>query len=203
MQGELIAKTPHRTRTAGAGKPKPGRHIPTITDNAFIAANAAGLNYAIMMVDPGLDSGFSIRTADGQIKFGGKSFRPPPGVSYGHAWQTFYNTVKKLIREHSIRVIYFEEVFSHGQGGTRAAHVYGAWRCMLEMLGFQESIRLVPIGVQAIKISLTGSGSANKHQMIAKARSLGYNVSDDDNVADSLGGLHAAVAIEIGWKRQG
>ena len=90
-------------------------------------------------------------------------------------------------------VVYYEEVMRHA--GTRAAHMYGAFQAFLELACYSRNIEIVPVAVGTIKKFATGKGNADKAAMIQAARSMGYEVADD-NEADALHLLRYAIRLE-------
>lgn len=79
--------------------------------------------------------------------------------------------------------IAYEDVKRHI--GTRAAHVYGGFKAILEAFASQHGIALQPVSIQTIKRHATGRGNAQKADMMAAATARGWPVLDD-NHADAL-----------------
>jgi Holliday junction resolvasome RuvABC endonuclease subunit len=94
------------------------------------------------------------------------------------------------IGTHGIARVYFERVYAHK--GTEAAHVYGGFMYTLAAVCEEMRIGCVGIPVGTIKKFATGKGNASKEEMIAAARSRGFNPADD-NEADALALLFLAL----------
>jgi hypothetical protein len=88
-------------------------------------------------------------------------------------------------------MMFFERVYAHK--GVEAAHIYGAFMYILAMVCEGLKVECVDLNVGTIKKFATGKGNATKEEMIAAARSCGFNPVDD-NEADALAilfvGLH-------------
>lgn len=87
--------------------------------------------------------------------------------------------------------IFYEQVRRHE--GTQAAHVYGGLLATMQAWSDLNGVYYHGLEVAAIKKFATGKGNANKAMMIDAARSnLGY-CGHDDNEADALWILAAAM----------
>ena len=92
-------------------------------------------------------------------------------------------------------VIFYEDVRRHL--GTQAAHVYGGYLAILEMVAFDLDCVVIGIPVGTIKKHATGKGNASKQMMIEAARNkLGYK-GNDDNEADALWILDTGIALKL------
>jgi Holliday junction resolvasome RuvABC endonuclease subunit len=135
----------------------------------------------VLALDLGSKSGFAI-LKDGQITIGTKKLRHDKRASGVRALD-FYRWLTQMIRDHSIDQVYFERVYSHS--GTQAAHLYGYFMHTLAAVCEEHCIKCIGIPVTTIKKFATGNGRATKEEMIAAARSRGFNPVDD-NAADAL-----------------
>jgi Holliday junction resolvasome RuvABC endonuclease subunit len=144
----------------------------------------------VLALDLGTATGFAIWKG-GEILSGVKKLRHDRRAS-GARFLDFRNWLIETINAHNICSVFFERVYGHK--GTDAAHVYGGFMYALAAVCEEESIRCVGIPVTTIKKYATGNGRATKEEMIAAARSRGFNPVDD-NSADALAilltGLHS------------
>ena len=163
-------------------------------------AQADEININILALDLGTHTGFALRSRDGSIIHGTESFTPRASWAPGQRWQRFRSWLSTTITENHIQQIAFEDVLRHGPNQVLAAHVYGGFRAMMEMVADSHRVELVGLGVGQIKKHWTGAGNAKKDAMIAHAKRRGYHPVDDNN-ADALAILDLAVARETGaWK---
>jgi Holliday junction resolvasome RuvABC endonuclease subunit len=142
----------------------------------------------ILALDLGSKTGFAI-LKDGQITIGTKKLSHDRRASGVRALD-FYRWLTQTIREHGIGRVYFERVYRHS--GVEAAHLYGYFMHMLAAVCEEHGIRCAGIPVTTIKKFATGKGNASKEEMIAAARSRGFNPVDD-NSADALAILLAGL----------
>lgn len=150
----------------------------------------------VLALDLGTHTGWALRDCDGKILYGTESFQVRASWSPGQRWQRFRSWLSETIATHQIHVIAYEQVIRHV--GTEAAHVYGAFRALVEISADSRNIILRPVGVGTIKMHFTGAGNAKKEAMIAEARRRGYRVAaDEDNTADALAILEWALAREL------
>lgn len=156
---------------------------------------APGVNVNILALDLGTKTGYALRRRDGRMVHGTEEFTPRASWGPGQKWLRFRSWLSATITEHSITQIAFEDVKRHGPGQVLAAHAYGGFRAMLEMVADQHRVSLVPFGVGQIKKHWTGSGVAKKDEMLTQAKARGFAAVDDNN-ADALAILHLAIAKE-------
>lgn len=156
---------------------------------------APALNVNILALDLGTKTGFALRRRDGAMRYGTVDFTPRASWAPGQKWQRFRSWLSTTITENNVTQIAFEDVKRHGPGQVLAAHAYGGFRAMLEMVADQHRVTLIPFGVGQIKKHWTGSGVAKKDAMIQQAKARGFRVLDDNN-ADALAILHLAIASE-------
>jgi len=170
---------------------------PRHADAGSTVAPTPGLNVNILALDLGAKTGFALRRRDATLLHGTEDFTPRASWAPGQKWLRFRSWLSTTITEHNITQIAFEDVKRHGPGQVLAAHAYGGFRAMLEMVADQHRVALVPFGVGQIKKHWTGSGVAKKDDMVAQARVRGFRTVDDNN-ADALAILHLAIASEKG-----
>lgn len=100
----------------------------------------------------------------------------------------FYKTVLDMILKinkegQRIDVIAFEDAkFQQGN----AIYNFNGQKAILELISDSLNIKLVPVPVGTVKKYITGSGKAEKEQMISSVEAMGYEVKDS-NHADAIG----------------
>lgn len=144
-----------------------------------------------LALDLGTHCGFALSTRDGLLEYGTEKFQPKRDP--GERWTNFRAWLSKLIAERHIAVAYYEDVRRHT--ATDAAHVYGGFLAMLQMVCAQHRVRLEKVGVKQAKKAWTGNGNSGKDAMIAEAKRRGFNPTDD-NEADALAILAYGVQQE-------
>lgn len=154
-----------------------------------------GANVNILALDLGAKTGWALRRRDAVLLHGTKDFTPRASWAPGQKWQRFRAWLSATVMHHNITQIAFEDVKRHGPGQVLAAHAYGGYRAMLEMVADQHNVHLVPVGVGTIKKHWTGKGTADKAAMLAQAKARGFR-PETDNDADALAILSWAVAQE-------
>lgn len=151
------------------------------------------INIGILALDLGARTGWAMRHRDGRFQYGTQDFRPKPSWPAGQKWQRFRSWLSQAITQRGATLIAYEDVRRHL--GVDAAHAYGGYLAMLEMVADQHNVTLVAVGVGTIKKHWTGKGNAKKDEMIAEAKRRGFH-PDTDNAADALAILSWAVAQE-------
>ena len=134
----------------------------------------------VLALDLGTTTGWAMCVSDGAIVSGTVSFRPSRYDGGGIRYLRFRGWLDRLASDAGgLAAIYFEEVRRHI--GTDAAHLYGgflatltAW-CELRSIAYQG----VPVGT--IKKHATGKGNASKAEMIAAAKTRGFEALDDNH----------------------
>jgi Holliday junction resolvasome RuvABC endonuclease subunit len=143
----------------------------------------------ILALDLGSKTGYAIYK-NGEILSGTRELRHDKSAS-GVRFLNFCNWLVETISAHNIYMVFFERVYAHK--GVEAAHVYGAFMYILAMVCEGLNVGCVGLNVGTIKKFATGKGNATKEEMIAAARSRGFDPVDD-NEADALAilfvGLH-------------
>lgn len=173
---ELLATTTRMTRASNSeGKPE---------------VHARNL----LALDLGTHTGWAIRRRDGAIVCGTEDFTPRKSWGPGQRWLRFRSWLSAVIDREQIHAVTFERVV-FGHSSASASDVYGGFRALTEMVTDAHHCTLGTIAVPTIKKHWTGSGRADKAQMIAEARRRGFRPVDD-NAADALAILHWAIAKE-------
>lgn len=157
------------------------------------SSSALAVNVNILALDLGTKLGWALQLRGGQITHGTESFAPRKSWSPGQRWQRFRTFLRQVVAHNNVHVIAYEDVKRHA--GTDAAHAYGAFLAITELVADSHRVRLLPVGVGTIKKHWTGKGNADKAAMLAQARARGYR-PETDNDADDLAILSWAVAQE-------
>jgi Holliday junction resolvasome RuvABC endonuclease subunit len=155
--------------------------------------NAAVAHRVVLALDLGTKLGFALRQRDGTVTHGTESFAPRKSWSPGQRWQRFRTFLHETVTRHNVQAIAYEDVKRHA--GTDAAHAYGAFLALTELVADSHRLVLMPVGVGTIKKLWTGKGNADKAAMVAQAKARGFR-PETDNDADALAILHWALAKE-------
>lgn len=180
-------------------------HHPTLEDFAFPGACARVLTPRVVVEKPetharnllaldlGTATGYALRRRDGSMSYGTEKFPDRKRAHPGQRWTDFRAWLSRKIADEHIHALAYEDVKRHL--GTDAAHAYGAFRALVEMVAAQHNVQLLAVGVGTIKKAWTGAGNADKAAMIAEAKRRGFR-PDSDNAADALAILHWAAMRE-------
>lgn len=136
----------------------------------------------ILALDLGTNTGWAMRTDEGSIVSGVECFKPDRYSGGGMRFLRFKRWLTEM-KQSGVSEIYFEEVRRHL--GVSAAHVYGGFMGILTAWCEHHEIPYAGVPVATIKKSACGRGNADKPAMVAEAKRLGYDVSDD-NEADAI-----------------
>lgn len=101
----------------------------------------------------------------------------------------FRNFLSEKRIENSFEVIFFEEV--RGHRGLDAAHIYGGFIAILTSWCEKYRIEYCGLPVKTIKKNITGTGNANKDEVIQVLRKKGF-YPRDSNEADAIALLLSA-----------
>lgn len=151
------------------------------------------VNVVVLALDLGTKLGWAVRARDGAVWHGTEAFTPRKNWTPGQRWLRARSFLTDLIVRHQVTVIAYEDVKRHM--GTDAAHAYGAFLCIVQMVADSHRATLQPVGVKTIKKFWAGNGNADKDAMKAQATVRGFK-PDTDNDADALAILHWAVDQE-------
>jgi len=102
----------------------------------------------------------------------------------GDVLTKFYSHLADMRDRYRFNAIAFEQI----SGGTKGNQTLWAsmYRATIILFADIRSLPVVGIAPATIKKAVTGSGRADKTQMLAAIRELGYS-PQDDNVADAIG----------------
>lgn len=150
----------------------------------------------VLAIDLGTYCGWASCGLDGQLAYGTERF-PIRSAGPGGRWAAFRAWLSRQITEREIGAVYFEDVKAHGPGQVIAAHTYGGFLAMAQMVCAQHNVRMVGVGVATVKKAWTGKGNAKKPEMIATAQAKGFRIADhEDDTADALAILAYGVQQE-------
>lgn len=142
----------------------------------------------ILALDLGTTMGYATDKVSGSMSFSVKRNDHP-----AKRWIMFKEELSKLLDNQMITCVYYEDVAAHK--GTRAAHVYGGFKAILEMICYTRNILIHGVPVGTIKKYWTGKGTATKEEMMNEAINKGH-VPLDDNHADAIALYELAKAME-------
>lgn len=152
-------------------------------------------NVNVLALDLGTYTGWAFAGRDGSMVYGTEHFLQRNKWHAGQRWSNFRAWLSKTIVERQVEVLWYEDVKNHA--GVLAAHVYGGYLAMVEMVCAQHNVRLEKVGVKQAKKAWTGNGNAGKPEMIATAKAKGFRIaSDEDDTADALAILSYGVKQE-------
>ena len=146
----------------------------------------------ILAIDIGTKTGWAKYERGRKITGGTQHFKPKKTERQAIRWVRFKEWTQKALD--GVHVVYFEDVKAHA--GVLAAHAYGGYLAILEMLCATRNIPCHPVGVGVIKKYWTGKGNADKEAMVNEAKRRGFDIVDD-NHADALAILSYALKQEF------
>ncbi len=158
--------------------------------------NMPGLNRNVLALDLGTRAGWAIGKRDGSRSCGTENFSPRASWHPGQRFTRFRAWLNTTITTHQITHIVYEKVIQGPHSSGAAGDVYGAFWGMLLVVA--ESHNIVPDSVHTMTVKkfITGSGRADKGDVISAVRARGY-MPDSDNAADAAGILELAIWAEI------
>ena len=99
----------------------------------------------------------------------------------GNRWLRFRDWLKNMIDFEDPQLIIFEEPFIHMKHRSGIGLSYG-FKTVVELLAASHEIRCYSIAPTELKKWATGHGNATKSQMLTYARSMGWNLSNDNEI---------------------
>jgi hypothetical protein len=127
---------------------------------------------AVLALDLATNTGWALRSANGQIISGTVSFRPSRYDGGGIRYLRFRSWLEGVAADAGgIGVIHHEEVRRHVS--TDAAHVHGGLLATLTSWCEQHGIPYQGVPVGTIKRHIAGKGNADKQAVIAAVRKRG------------------------------
>ncbi len=142
----------------------------------------------ILAIDIGTKTGWASAIRSGcHINSGCENFTPKPETKKRkaeHPGQRFSSFACWLNEQDIPDLVVYERVARHV--GTRAAHVYGGLLAILMDWACTYEVPIKGVAVTSIKKHATGSGRADKQQMMDAASTIAHRGIDDDNEADAI-----------------
>ncbi|MBF0401347.1 MAG: hypothetical protein HQL90_11325 [Magnetococcales bacterium] len=145
----------------------------------------------ILTLDLGTKTGWAIKN-HGKIFSGTMEFKPTRFEGGGMRFVRFDAWLDGIKHNANPSLVYFEEVRSHGPGGTDAGHIYGGFSGLLTAWCERNKIPYQGVPVGTIKRFATGKGNAGKPEMVAAMTAKGHKPGDD-NEADALAIMYWAM----------
>jgi hypothetical protein len=150
----------------------------------------------VLALDLATNTGWALRSANGQIVNGTISFRPSRYDGGGIRYLRFRSWLDSVAADAAgLGVVHYEEVRRHLS--TDAAHVHGGLLATLTSWCEQHGIPYQGVPVGTIKRHITGKGNADKQAVIAAVRERGFSPADD-NEADAIAILLWAIDTQGG-----
>jgi crossover junction endodeoxyribonuclease RuvC len=145
---------------------------------------------SLLCLDLGTKTGFALLRADGRIESGTQRFDLKTNEGQGMRYVKFRRWLIETKQAHGelVRIAY-EQVMGHGAYQVIAAHVYGGMLATLQAFCEHHQIAYEGVGVTTIKKRFTGSGKAQKVDVINQCKALGFSPGSD-NEADAIALLH-------------
>jgi hypothetical protein len=138
----------------------------------------------VLALDLATNTGWALRSANGQIVSGTISFRPSRYDGGGIRYLRFRSWLDSVAADAAgLGVVHYEEVRRHLS--TDAAHVHGGLLATLTSWCEQHGIPYQGVPVGTIKRHIAGKGNADKQAVIAAVRERGFSPADD-NEADAI-----------------
>lgn len=138
---------------------------------------------SILALDLGTKLGYAIRSDSGAIVSGTIDFSNRRYEGGGMRYLKFERWLEETHQAAPIKEVVFEEVRRHLS--TDSSHVYGGLLGILTAFCEKKGIPYQGVSIGTIKKHATGKGNAGKPEMIAAARSRGFDPKDD-NTADAI-----------------
>ena len=102
-------------------------------------------------------------------------------------WRRLYKLIEDRVSLYGITDLAFELVNHATIRGGRQAQLYWGAVSIVQLVAAQHGLKLHPIPVGTVKMTLAGKGNAKKDEMLTAARSKTKFSIVDDNSADALG----------------
>lgn len=138
----------------------------------------------ILALDLGNTSGYAYTSGSGIVSGAWKLHNPRKAIGLRYSrLRNYLDHVQAAV--HCLDVIAYEQVIRHR--GSRDAQVYGAYQGVVQEWCALFEVKSMPLMWNTIKKHATGSGRANKTEMVAAAKTAwpSFDIVDD-NHADAL-----------------
>ena len=122
--------------------------------------------------------------ASGVLCSGTFKCKANPKQTWGEGFLNFRTWLREFLDVEKPDKLFYEEVMRWSSGD--AAKVYCGLRAIMLLECWQRGVTVVGLSVGSIKKHATGSGKADKQQMILAAKKRWKVTPKDDNEADAL-----------------
>ncbi len=150
---------------------------------------------SVLALDLGTNFGWAVLRADGRVESGGENLTPKTGQGAGQRFVKFHRFLVELKSRHQdLGAIHYELVahvpMRNGAPHSSAAgQIYGGLLAIVQMFGEHHQIPYEGHHIMTVKKQFTGSGKAQKCDVIEQCRALGFRPASD-NEADAIAVLH-------------
>lgn len=162
----------------------------------------------ILAFDPGMSMGWSVFKDDQYIRSGFYNFASD--VPIGSRLVDLQESIGVLIHQFKPELIATEAVNRVGGAATfnKYAYVLPAIFAFIQMEAYKNNIRILEISPATVKKQVTGSGKADKKQMLMRVNELLYELRNlqtvttkNHNEADAIGiGYTAYLIAQNNWE---
>jgi Holliday junction resolvasome RuvABC endonuclease subunit len=126
-----------------------------------------GVN-GILALDLGIRLGWARLNKQGHFDTGLENLGPKRGETNGVRFLRFEAWLEKKIKENDVGVVAYEQVLTRHHSGAQAALANG-FVAVLEKVAEERELELLPVANSTLKKHATGSGAADKADMILVA----------------------------------
>ena len=133
----------------------------------------------ILALDLASTTGWAIQRENGHVETGTATFLS--WLNPGSRWIRFHDWLFKIIDFENPQRIIFEEPFIHMKHRSGIGLSYG-FKTITEYLAARNEIPCQGIAPTVLKKWATGHGNATKDQMAIYARSMGWKLTNDNEV---------------------
>jgi crossover junction endodeoxyribonuclease RuvC len=133
----------------------------------------------VLALDLASSTGWAVQRSNGSVATGVVCFLST--LNPGSRWIRFYDWLLGTIRFEETQRIIFEEPFIHMKHRSGIGLSYG-FKTIVELLAARNDIPCHGIAPTVLKKWATGHGNATKNQMAIFARSMGWKLTNDNEV---------------------
>lgn len=130
----------------------------------------------VLAIDCGSLTGWALRDRTGAISTGETKFLPQ--LVHGCRWQRFYAWLNSW---DDLQLIVYEAPFIHFKHRSGLGVSYG-FKTLVELFAAQQEVRCIGVAPAILKKFATGHGNATKEQMAIFARSMKWDIGDDNEI---------------------
>lgn len=133
----------------------------------------------ILALDLATESGWAVQRGDGVVVTGIAVF--VSRLNPGWRWSRFYGWLNDLIEFEKPELVVYESPFVHMKHRSGLGLSYG-FVALTELLASKHEVKCYGVAPRALKKWATGHGNADKLTMLRFARSMGWNLSNDNEI---------------------